>query len=130
MIINGKNAILGRLAAVVAKRLLEGDKIEIVNAEQVIVTGDPKSILNHYKAKRRRGSPHHGPFFPCSPDKILRRTIRGMLPYKKPKGRKALARLKVHNNIPKDLKNEKFETVAVKDIESNFIRLKDISRRL
>ena len=100
-VINGKNAVLGRLATYVAKAILNGDEIVIVNAEKVIITGSPKKIIGNYLKKRRIGSPKHGPFFPKKPDLILRRTIRGMLP-KTTKGRNAFKKLKVHIYTPKE----------------------------
>ena len=39
-IIDGKNAILGRLASDTAKRLLSGETVEIINAKDVIITGN------------------------------------------------------------------------------------------
>jgi large subunit ribosomal protein L13 len=93
--IDGTNAVLGRLSSAVAKELLKGNAIHIVNAEKVIITGDSQHIINNYLERRRRGSPQHGPFFPSTPDAIVRRCVRGMLPYKTSKGRAAFKNLKV-----------------------------------
>ncbi len=68
------------------------------------------------------------------PDRILRRAIRGMLPYKQDKGRNAFKRVMCYINIPDEFKDQKFETIEeanvnkVKDI--SFIKLKEISQNL
>ncbi|RLI06236.1 50S ribosomal protein L13, partial [Candidatus Bathyarchaeota archaeon] len=38
-VIDASGLILGRMASIVAKRLLEGEQIEIVNAEKAVVSG-------------------------------------------------------------------------------------------
>ena len=100
MIIDGKNAILGRLASHTAKQLLNGESVSIVNAEKVIITGNLKTIKEKYLAQRRRGSAHHGPFPSKRPDIIVRRTIRSMLPFKTNRGRTAFRKLRVHIGTP------------------------------
>jgi ribosomal protein L13 len=39
----------------------------------------------------------------------MKRTIRGMIPYQKPRGRAAYKRLRCHVGIPEELKKEKAE---------------------
>ncbi|MEM7819678.1 MAG: 50S ribosomal protein L13 [Candidatus Aenigmatarchaeota archaeon] len=129
ILIDGDGAILGRLASFSAKRLLNGERVNILNAEKVIITGNPKRIVANYLKKRRRGSPQHGPFFPKKPDLILRRTIRGMLP-KTRKGRNALKRLRAYIGIPEEFKDKKFETMATKEIKTDFITLGNLSKSL
>ncbi len=95
MIIDADGAVLGRLASTVAKKLLMGEEITIINSEKAIVTGNPEVIIKKYIANRNRCNPTQGPFYPRYPDTLVRRVIRGMLPYKKERGRKALKNLKV-----------------------------------
>ena len=101
MIIDGTNLILGRLASVAAKKALLGDDIIIVNCDKVLVTGTKKNIVEIYKEKTDRGNPFKGPFFPKIPDRIVRRTIRSMLPYRKPRGREAYKRVMCYLGVPK-----------------------------
>lgn len=109
IIINGEGCVLGRLASYVAKEALKGNKIIVVNSEKIIITGKKQNILERYLQKRRRGGDiMRGPFFPSDPEKILKRTIRGMLPYKQEKGRKALKRVKCYVGIPNEFKDKKF----------------------
>ncbi len=101
-IIDGEGHILGRLASEVAKQLLnDKDKqVVIVNAERIIISGSKESLIEDYKRRRERGSREKGPYFPKMPDRVVRRTIRGMLPYKRQRGRDALSRLRVYLGIP------------------------------
>jgi large subunit ribosomal protein L13 len=58
------------------------------------------------------GAPRRGPFHYRRPDRIVRKTVRGMVPYKQPKGKQAYKRLKVFIGIPAELKDHKMETLA------------------
>lgn len=111
IVINGENTILGRLASYAAKKALEGYTVYIVNAEKVAITGNKDDILRRYLEKIQRGDPHKGPFFPRQPHLIVRRTIRGMLPWKKKRGREAYRRVKVFIGFPEELK--KYEVVEL-----------------
>ncbi len=77
MIIDAKNATLGRMASFAAKKAIEAEQIDIVNCEDAIIIGKKTSFIDHYKKKRARGgSSLKGPFFPYSPERIIKRTIR------------------------------------------------------
>jgi large subunit ribosomal protein L13 len=99
-IIDATGAIMGRLASHVAKRLLEGESIVIVNAEKAIISGSRESILENYKQKRDRGTQRFGPYFPRLPHMIVKRSVRGMIPYQTPKGREAFRNLRVELGVP------------------------------
>lgn len=111
-IIDGENLILGRMASIVAKRLLEGEMITVVNAEKVAVSGNKKSRVREVKEFLEVGHPKKGPFHYRRPDRIVRRTVRGMLPYRKAKGKEAYKRLKVFIGTPEELKDRKTESLA------------------
>ena len=103
IVIDGKGHIAGRLSSYVAKYLLQGNRVIIVNAEKVMLSGNKSSILNDYLKKLEIGSiinPRHGPFHPRKPDTILTKMIRGMLPHRKSKGLTALKRLRTFIGIP------------------------------
>ncbi len=102
-IIDATNLKLGRLASHVAKDALKGEEIAVVNAEKAVITGRSPDILATYREKRDVGSRYKGPFFPRVPHLIVRRTIRGMLPYKNETGRNAFKRVRVYIGVPKDL---------------------------
>ena len=128
MIINGKDAVLGRLASFTAKKLLAGEEVSIVNAENVIITGDPNKITKKYLKRREIGSPQHGPFFPTKPDLIVRRTVRGMLPYKTNKGRAAFKKLRVYIGTPADM--GKGESIAVKTARTRFMTVGKLAEQI
>ena len=105
VIIDATNCIAGRLATIAAKLALEGRRVIIVNAEKAIITGDFNMVLNWYKKKISEWRTHYnpekvGPKIPRRPDRILKRIIRGMLPRKQWRGRKALKRIRVYMGIP------------------------------
>lgn len=127
--IDATDRILGRLSSDVAKKLLKGYKITIINAEKAVVTGEPKMIMKRFRTKIERGDPHHGPYYPKRPAGIIKRSVRGMLPYKKTKGRDALKRLKVYSANPENLKADKNDK-GLGDLECRFIRLEKITEKV
>ena len=100
MNIDGKNLRLGRLGTVVAKKALLGETINIVNAAEVVITGDKKKVFASFIRKKEMGTPSTGPFHSRVPSQVVKRSIRGMLPYKMPRGRAALERVKCYNGVP------------------------------
>ncbi len=131
-VIDAEGLVLGRLSTHVAKRLLSGEEIVIVNAEKAIISGNKVQLLAHYKHRRERGTRNHGPFFPRDADAILKRTVRGMLEHKKPSGRAAYRRLKVYVGVPKEFRAEKAETLesAKKPQLSKYTTLAALSKEL
>lgn len=130
IVYDAENQVLGRMSSVVAKQLLKGEKIFIVNAEKAVIAGNPRYTLEKYFQKIKRGDPHHGPFFPKVPDRILRRTVRGMLPWDRTKGRIAYKNLKVFIGLPEEFKNKKLEKIKVADaskLKSRKISLGELS---
>jgi large subunit ribosomal protein L13 len=129
-IYDATNQIAGRLASYVAKDLLNGEQVVIVNAEKAVLSGDPKMKFREFKQKRDRGDPKKGPFYPRYPDLILRRIVRGMLPWHKDKGRKAYRRLKVYIGEPEEFKNKekiRIEEADVSKLKCKYITLGDLS---
>lgn len=130
MILDANNNVLGRLATRVVQALKDGEDVHIVNADNVIVKGRPEDIVSRYRAKYERGSIAHGPRFPKSPDRIVKRTVRGMLPRTK-QGRDMLKRLRVYRNQPEQLDDAEPAGAEVKSLKgSNFMRMVEISENL
>ena len=141
---NAEDKVLGRLASVVAKQLItakkagEDTRVIIVNAEKAIVTGKRSTILSDYRAKYELNHPRKGPFFPRMPDQILKRTVRGMLPYQKnSSGRNALRSLRVEIGTPSDLSGDLPDgcewgdsTKIARPLPERFVRLGEISKEL
>ncbi len=112
VVIDASNLILGRMATIVAKRLLEGESIIILNAEKTVISGKRLSIVKEAKRKLTIGHPRKGPYFPRRPDRYVKRAIRGMLPRKKPKGLNAYRRLRVVVGVPQEFKDKSRETIS------------------
>src|SRR3989344_866259 len=106
---DAENQILGRLSAVIARQLLKGEKGFVINCEKAVFSGNPKYTTSKYLQRVRRGDPKHGPFFPKTPDGIFRRAVRGMLPWKKSKGKDAFRNLKVFIGFPEEFKGKSLE---------------------
>ena len=110
-VIDATDLKVGRLASHVAKAALNGDSIAIVNSEKAVITGNRTTTIKRHLKRQDLGSRYQGPFFPKQPDRIVRRAIRGMLPYKKETGKKAFARIKTYLKIPMELEKAKLETL-------------------
>lgn len=113
IIIDGKNIILGRLASYAAKQALLGKKVVIINCNDVAVAGNKENILYEYQRIRKLDKSNlRGPILPKVPEKIVKRTIRGMLSYKQGRGEAALDRVRCYNTVP--VEHEKAEKVSLK----------------
>ncbi len=115
MIIDGEGLVLGRLASKVSKILLSGENVTVLNAEKIIISGNRDWAYQKYKQRVDRASISNprdmGPKYPRRPDDIFRRTVRGMVPYKKTKGREAYKRLKVHVGVPTEFESQEMTRV-------------------
>lgn len=130
-IIDSEGAVLGRLCTVVAKRLLNGEEIAVVNSEKAIVTGRKVMIKEHYKHEREVGTYRKGPFYPRMPDRIMKRTIRGMIPYQEPHGRAAVKKLKCYIGVPKEFQGKTFEKIAAAEKHpANYMTLQEVAKFL
>jgi len=105
-IVDADGAVLGRLASHLAKRLLMGEDIIVVNAEKAVISGAPEVIKKRFFEKRTRGDRIKGPFYPRYPDMVIKRVVRGMVPHKKDKGSDALKRLMVYMGVPAEYKGK------------------------
>ena len=98
LIVDGKGAVLGRLGSFVAKELLKGKAVVVIHVEEIIVSGKKENFVNKIMRKRRmgRGSSLKGPRYVRQADRLVKRIIRGMLPWDRMKGRDAYKRLKCY----------------------------------
>jgi large subunit ribosomal protein L13 len=136
MIIDGEGLIMGRLASTVSKMLLNGEKVVILNAEKILISGTKEWAYARYKQRVDRASISNprkmGPKYPRRPDDIFRRTVRGMLPYRKTSGREAFKGLKVFVGIPQEFEGAesfKVEEAMPKNIKKS-IELGTVSKLL
>jgi len=136
MIIDGEGLIMGRLASTISKMLLNGEKVVILNAEKILISGTKEWAYARYKQRVDRASISNprkmGPKYPRRPDDIFRRTVRGMLPYRKTSGREAFKGLKVFVGIPQEFEGAesfKVEEAQPKNIKKS-IELGTVSKLL
>ncbi len=106
--IDADNQIAGRLASRIVKELLKRNRVFVVNAEKAVISGNSDFVVKDYREKVERGDPYHGPFYPKHSDRILKRIVRGMIAYKKPRGRKAFKGLRVFVSVPEELRGKEF----------------------
>ncbi|MBU0952961.1 MAG: 50S ribosomal protein L13 [Nanoarchaeota archaeon] len=130
--IDASNAIAGRLASYVAQELLTGEAVCIVNAEKAVISGNPSYTHKLFKEKVDRGHPRKGPFYPRTPERMLRRIIRGMLPHHKDRGKRAYQRLRVYTGVPEDLADKKLKRFgkAENRLETKFLTIDKVTVRL
>lgn len=132
MIIDATDLIVGRLGTVVAKKALMGETIDIVNAEKAVISGKKDAVLDRIKTRLSRGTWSSGPHFKRNPDRLLKRMIRNMLPFKQPKGIIAYKRIMCWQGVPEQFKDKKSETIEAANLSKlsipNYITIKDISR--
>lgn len=135
IVVDATGLVAGRLASVVAKLLLRGNSVVVVNAEKAIITGKRNRVIEWYMKRVSEWRTHYnpekkGPKIPRRPDMILRRMIRNMLPYKKPRGRNALKRLRVYVGVPPEYLNaEKLipEEAKLQNSKVQYITLAELS---
>ena len=106
-VIDGRNLIHGRLASVVAEKIMDGEEVVVLNAEAIIITGTRDKVFAAYKAKVDRGdtSKRKGPFYPRRADLLFKRCVRGMIPWTTTSGREAYRRLHVFVGTPKQFQD-------------------------
>jgi large subunit ribosomal protein L13 len=129
VVIDAERHVMGRLSRKVAQKLLDGEDVIIVNAEKALITGGKANILMDYKQRKDRGKIRKGPFYPRRADLILKRAVRGMIPWDKPKGREAFRHLKVFVGVPAELETEEKETIekAMQLNTSKYMTLGEVS---
>ena len=133
-IIDAEGLILGRMASIVAKRLLRGERIDIINAEDAVVSGKRLMVIGESKeflevgGRSRKGPIHHR-----KPDAIVRRTIRGMLPHRKMRGREAFRKLRVHIGVPRELESSASESIpdaSVERLQGRYVTVGEIAKNI
>ncbi|XP_008805147.2 60S ribosomal protein L13a-2-like [Phoenix dactylifera] len=103
VVVDARHHMLGRLASILAKELLNGQRVVVVRCEEICLSGGlvrQKMKYLRFLRKRMNTKPSHGPIHFRNPAKILWRTIRGMIPHKTKRGAAALARLKAYEGVP------------------------------
>lgn len=134
LIYDGEGVVFGRLASKVAKELLKGNSVDIINCEELIISGDKRLLAKKILTKREMGSGSSlkGPKYPRVADRLVKRMIRGMLPRDRMKGQDAFRRLRCYVSgdglLISDNKNEIIKLNYRKPMK--FATIKEIVRLL
>jgi large subunit ribosomal protein L13 len=134
--VDATNQVAGRLSSKVAKLLISGRKVVVVNAEKSLISGSRTSVMRQWQEKLEISShvnPIYGPIHPRRPDNILKRMVRGMVPRKKPKGDMAMKRLRVYVGLPQDVdaaKLTQFKDAAASRPIPVYVTMKELSKTL
>merc|ERR1719201_1658671 len=136
VVIDCKGHLLGRLASILAKELLCGQKVVCVRTEDINISGSlyrNKLKYAAFKRKRLATNPRKGHRHWRSPSKLLWKTVRGMVPHKTHRGALAMDRLKSFEGIPHpyDAKKRQVVPAALKCLRlknhRKFCKLGDLS---
>jgi len=134
VVVDATNHIAGRLCSYVAKMLLKGDNVVVLNAEKAMLSGERYSTIRQWHEYLEIGSvvnPIHGPFHARRPDTIITRMVRGMVPKRKPKGITAMKRLRVYIGVPKNyegVKGKEFEDAKIRKPVSYYTSIHDLAK--
>lgn len=134
--VDADGQIAGRMCSKVAKLLLQGNSVVVVHAEKALFSGQRSNVMSDFFERLKIASvvhPKHGPFHPRTPEGILTRMVRGMIPRKKPSGAAALKRLRIYGTVPEDLGKVSFagfeEAKATKPI-AYYVPLGEVAQRI
>ena len=136
IVVDATNHIAGRLSSNVAKLLLKGNRVSIVNCDKIMISGARSNIISEYKEFLEINSINHwkhGPKHPRRPDTIMKKMIRGMLPREKTSGKEAHKRLRTYIGSPKEVKSFKkirFEKAMIRNSSSNYTTMANLGRTI
>ncbi|MCW1301642.1 MAG: 50S ribosomal protein L13 [Candidatus Parvarchaeota archaeon] len=132
MIIDGKDAVLGRLASYAAKAANEGEEVIVVNAGEIIITGNKNAVMKDFADRLQIGTASKGPFINRTVEGLVRRAIRGMVKRQIAQGRDAFKRIKVFGGMPEEYRGKELIQVAKLPESSTVHRVKisEISKML
>ena len=128
IVIDAANSIVGRVASYAAKQALLGHTIAIVNCNDALITGRRNLVIERYTKMRQRGKGQRwAPIVPKVPERLMKRTIRGMLEYTQRMGEAAFDRIRCYNAVPPEFAAAKKISVA-KEITTRTIKLSEIAK--
>jgi len=133
ILVNAEGQIVGRMCSKIAKLLINGEEVIILNAEKAVFSGKRKSKIAEAHLFLEVGAPARGPFHYRRPDRFLRKTVRGMLPFKQPKGKTAYKHLKAYMGIPLEFKDQQmisFEDAQSTDLKGPHFNLAELAKEI
>ncbi len=134
MNINAKDQVVGRIATIAAKKALLGELVNIVNCEQAVLSGTKTVTLARMLHMRERGTWAKGPFIHRMPDRLMKRMIRGMVPWDRGRGKMAMRKIKCYLGVPNQLQKETFAAVSGADMRkltnTKYVTLKEVCKHM
>eukprot|EP01084_Bolivina_argentea_P187863 323514_1 len=103
VLLDGRGHLMGRMASVIAKQLLQGKHITVVRCEQINISGPfirNKKRKLRWLRKRTLTNPQRGPLHFRAPSEMFKRVVRGMVPYQTVRGAAAFRRLTTYDGVP------------------------------
>lgn len=130
LVVDARDCILGRVASQVAEAALSGQRVAVINAESAVITGSEEDVMSVYRKRTEIGS-DRGPYYPKRPDGIMKRAIRGMIPYKTTRGREAFENVRVYVGNPHDRDAEVLDDTSLDRLSNiKFVQLGEVSDNL
>lgn len=136
ILLDATNQIMGRLASYAAKTALSGNRVVVLNAEKAVISGRKSNIVEEAMRRlktRTLANQTTAPVHQRRPDLYLRRAVRGMLPWKKAKGKAAFHRVIVFMGVPEEYSNKKPSKVPDADasrLTSPYMTLEDLAKEI
>ncbi len=135
IVVDATDHIAGRLASNVAKLLMQGNRVSVVNCEKIMMSGSRSNQIKEYREFLEINSIinyKHGPVHYRRPDTLMAKMIRQMLPYdRKPSGKTAHQRLRTYIGSPKEIKSIQkiqFEKAKIRKAPSNYTALGELCK--
>lgn len=134
-IYNGEGVLLGRIASLAAKDVLLGEEVKIVNCDKIVISGEKTNVFAKERQKIMRGGyPLKSQVHSRMPEMLVRRTIRGMLPWKKARGREAYRRVLCYRGLPAEFADQKMiviEDASVKKLPTlKYVTIGQVCKQL
>ena len=134
--VDASGQIAGRMCSKIARELLSGKRVVVLNAENTLVSGRSTSVFRQWQARLEIYShvnPIYGPIHPRRPDNIVRRMVRGMVPKTKTKGKSAMRHLRVYMGVPEkyaSVKTRKFEDALATRPLPSYTTMAEIAKNI
>jgi large subunit ribosomal protein L13 len=132
-VIDATDTLIGRLATQAARAALHGKTVRVINCEKAVISGSKRFLVTEWKRRYVQGVPRKGPYIHRYPDRMVRRIIRGMLPYHNPRGREAFERLMCYIGTPTELhaaKPVQIEAKSTKLPTAKFMTMGDLCKEI
>ena len=136
IVIDATNLVLGRMLSYTAKKALEGQDVVLLNVSKAIISGQKQSIVQRARTRlktRTLASQDKGPKHPRRPETYVRRALRGMLPFKKPLGKRAYKRVRVYVDMPSDYQQMPRQNVPgaeASKLRCTYVLVEEFSREI